>query len=330
MMMEKHNINSGRMSIKNINDIQLLDDDPVLSGKLDRYMRARFDLEEVRNDPMINKIRSETGRMISDYRQNSENEKFIRNAFSEITADLRVENEINEIKFVSGKSNINDLSAEWVEEWHRKKQMHNVPTKADEERKSFVNAGINQEKAEPVLPVHTKTKKKSLYLRYISLSAAAVLGALVLINSLMPSSDPNRIFNSYYQPFDALSPITRGENNNSIAVYASAIRDYKSGNYEKAASGFSQMTPGDPSFNSTFFYLGLTDLATGNFEKAIDSFSEEIKLNGEFYKESQWYLGLAYLKNGNNLKAAECFKYLSASKGYYRERSEKILRLLKK
>jgi tetratricopeptide (TPR) repeat protein len=313
-------------------DIQFIDDDPVLSGKINRYMRARFDLEEVKNDPMVDKIRSETGRMISDYRQNCENENFIRNAFSEIATDLRVENEINEIKFVSGKSNINDLSAEWVEEWHRKKQMNNVPTKADQERKSFISANIIQEEiaSTPVLPLHKNTKKRSLYIRYISLSAAAVIGAMILINGLMPSSDPDKIFSSYYQPFNALSPITRGENNNSIAIYASAIKDYKSGNYEKAAAGFSKMTASDPSFNSTFFYLGLTDLATGNFEKAIGRFSEELKQKGEFYKESQWYLGLAYLKTGNNLKATECFEYLSGSKGFYSERSEKILRLLKK
>ena len=77
------------------------------------------------------------------------------------------------------------------------------------------------------------------------------------------------------------------------------------------------------------FYLGITQIALGDYNQAITVLAGVANQAGELTKEARWYLGLAYIKAGNRAKASECFELLAQSSGFYRERSEKILRRLK-
>ena len=101
-------------------------------------------------------------------------------------------------------------------------------------------------------------------------------------------------------------------------TYASAIESYKLGDYQRAATGFSEAVLRDSSFISPRFFMGLTYLALENYNQAINLLSGVVNDSGEYGKEARWYLGLAYLKTGNKAKAAECFKLLAQSTGFYR------------
>lgn len=309
-------------------DILINSEDLALFGDISIYAKALSDIEDVKKDPSVDKTRTAVNGMISDYnktlsenRENRENVKFIRNAFSE-----------NEIKPDIRNSDIKEITAEWVREWHRNKQMSGATDSKAEEIKDFINSSLKSEvaaSAEEIQPTTKRIFSRSLYIRYISLLAASLVGAVILFKTLLPSSNPEKVFNTYYKSFDAVSPVTRSINSDAGGIYTSAIGNYKSGDYQSAATGFSKAVLNDPSFGSPRFFLGLTDMALGNYDQAVSQLTTAVNGSGEYVKEAQWYLGLAYLKAGNTLKASACFEDLAHSDGFYRERSEKILRRLK-
>jgi TolA-binding protein len=288
--------------------------------------------------------------MVSFYSRstaNKEKESFIRNNFDKQERESTLTNEIANIRLEINENKLNEITADWVREWHEKKQKIGVPDKKSEEIRSFITDAINTPVGDPeqtpannsqsiideniviksISTAPAKGRNRSLFIRYSSLAAAALLGVFILIRTLIPSSDTTQIFESNYMPFDAMSTITRGINNDD--AYSNSIEKYKTGDYQTAALGFAAALKNDPSSISTQFYLGLTNLALKNYEQAENLLSKVVNNSGEFGKEARWYLGLTYLETGNKLKATECFKFLAGTQGFYTERSEKILRRLK-
>jgi tetratricopeptide (TPR) repeat protein len=298
--------------------------DPLLAAGIDEFMRAKMDIEDVLKDPMLGKTRIQVKTMEADHLIKSENTKFIKEALSESFTESKAGRDISEIKAETKNSDIYEISTEWVEEWQRRKRSETTQSHGDRERSDFISDALSSEVDEPI----TTYRRKST-LKYFSLSAAAIVGVIVMINILKPSSDPDRIFASFYKPFDALSPISRGENLDVSIIYNDALSNYESGNFEKAESGFAKSAAIDPSYGSPDFFLGLTNLAMENYKEAISHFSEESAHDGNFHKETVWFLGLTYLKTGNKANAINCFKELAASKGYYSVRSASILRRLR-
>jgi TolA-binding protein len=315
-------------------------DDPVLTVEINDYMRTQFDLDEIMNDPALEEIRSETSNIINSRKSGviNINEAKNRNFISDALLNApgrKIYDDIQDIRLDLSKTNIEDISAEWVNDWHRKKQMQGGVSK---ERTDFISAAlesdgtteqlntVNLNESTVSIPSTGEKTGRTRMLRFVSLSAAAVLGAVLIIKSLQPT-DPQKLFSSYYEPFSAVSPVVRGTNSNEL--YISAMDSYKAGDYQNAEQAFKQSANMNPSFGSPVFYLGLTALETGEYNAAITNLDSVIKGSGAYSKEAKWYLGLAYLRTDNKEKARKCFEELAASSGYYKERSEKILRRLK-
>ena len=318
------------------NDLVADSDDSALFENIGDYMKGRLDLEDVSNDPALTDTKKAVKKMISDYTKNisgnKENEKFIREIFSGEESETGLTDEIEFIKQEIDNNKLNDITAEWVKEWHEQKQKIRLSDPKTKEISDFITGAINSTSSEPVNRMNDVSEKgsgRSLFVRYATLSAAALIGIFILIRTLLPSSDPDKLFNSYYKPFNAISPVTRSLNSNETDNYSSAIESYKTGQYESAATGFTSVLEKDASVASPQFFLGLSQLALGNYDRAINLLSGVVNVSVEYGKEARWYLGLAYLKTANKQKAAECFEYLARSDGFYRDRSEKILRRLK-
>jgi tetratricopeptide (TPR) repeat protein len=332
-------------------DLNFNNEDSELFETIGDYMKGRSDLNDVMNDPDYLKTKKIVRSMISvnnGSSLNKENDLFIRNSFER--GDLK--KEISGIRLEIDQKKINEITADWVKEWHERKQKLGMNDPKMDERRSFIfeamqdserldqDTGIRaqgmKENVETLLTVSSnaekssernKTLRRSLIIRYSSFAAAAVLGAFMIIKTLSPSQ-PEGLFTSYYKPYELKSVVTRGSENTSN-TFSKAIEDYKSGNYQTAALGFNQALQADPLSVSKKFYLGLSELAIQNYDEAANLLSSVVSNSAEFSKEARWYLGLAYLEKGNDAKAAECFKYLAENKGYYSERAEKILRRLK-
>ncbi|MGA2405629.1 MAG: hypothetical protein ABSF81_02630 [Bacteroidales bacterium] len=307
-------------------DLMADSDDSALFRTISEYMKGCLDVEDVKNDPALSVTEEAVRGMISGYNKNisgnKDNEKFIREAFSEAASEENLIDEISQIKQEIGDNKLKEITAEWVKEWHENKQRDGGRDSKTEEIRDFITSSINSEEIKPV-------KIRPLFVRYASLAAAALIGAFILIKTLLPSYNPENLFTSYYKPFEAISPVTRSMNNNEPDIYSSAIGSYKTGDYERAAKGFADVIQKDPTVMSPRFFMGLTELALGNYDQTINLLTGVVNDSGEYGKESRWYLGLTYLKTGNKPKATECFENLAKSTGFYRDRSEKILRRLK-
>ena len=301
-------------------------DDQTIFESIGDYMKGKFDLEDVLNDNAFQSTRLAVKEMITDYNinksQNSENEKFIRDIFSDEFSEDNLSDEIKSIKQEINNNKLNEITADWVREWHEKKQKIGNPDPKSEEIRNFITDAISSPGKEPV-------KSRNLFIRYASFAAAALIGVFILLRTLLPTSNPEKLFSTYYKPFEALSSVTRSINNTEADKYSAAIESYKSGDFQKSAAEFAVISEKSPSAVSARFFLGLSQLSLGNYGQAENLFAGVIDEQGEYTKEARWYLGLAYLKTNNKQKAEECFTILASSDGYYREPSEKILRRLK-
>jgi len=332
--------------IRNINNKQSMNgsgidplfeiNDLVLFETIGEYMKGWLDIEDVKNDPAFAVANETVKDMISDYKKNipgkKENEKFVRETLSSEAKIDSLSDELDIIRKEISEHKLNELTSEWVKEWHKKKQMTGVIDPEREEIRNFITGSINSATNEPERIMNTGAKKVSgrgHFARYASLAAAALIGVFILIRTLLPSSDTSKLFNAYYKPFDAVSPVTRSINSNATENFGAAIESYRTGNYQKAAIGFAELLQQDQFVVSSQFFLGLSQLAINNYDQAINLLAATANNTGEYGKEAKWYLGLAYLKTANKQKAAECFEYLASTGGFYRERSEKILRRLK-
>jgi tetratricopeptide (TPR) repeat protein len=298
-------------------------------------MKGRSDLEDVRNDTAFSETMASVSLMMSeiDAKNGSEgNVDFIREALASKATEEELKIEVGLIKKEAEENKLNEITAEWVREWHERKQKAVSGNAETENITDFVTAALNSSdrgQSEPVSEVSIKRSSRTAFVKYFSFAAAAIAGVFILIRTLLPSSDPGEIFSSYYKPFEAISTITRGLNTNEPDNYSAAIKSYMEGDYPAATAGFEGVSENDPSYASSRFYAGLSQLALGNYNKAIPLLSDNLAMSGEYGKEARWYLGLAYLKASDKEKASECFRFLSSSDGFYRERSAKILRRLK-
>jgi TolA-binding protein len=312
-------------------------DDNGLFREISSFMRAKADIEDVMNDPALSAARDSVKEMISEYKKgvaekgtSVKNEIYIKESLSESVNTSSKKDDFIDFKDPSD-SDISLLTADWVKEWHRQKQSAVAPDPKAEERKDFITAALKAEPAEVQEEVKETRKKgisRSLFIRYISLSAAAVVGAVIIINTLIPSS-ADKLFDSYYTPFEAVSPVTRSAAGTIDEIYASAITSYKSGDYKSANAGFTEANLKNPASEAPLFYMGLTNIELGNISQAVTELATVAAGSGEYVKDSQWYLAMAYLKSGNKLKAEEYLSRLAESPGYYRDRSAKLLRRLK-
>ena len=321
-------------------------EDSAIFESFGEYFKGRLDLEEVRNDPSLPDIEKAVSEMLTDYRENSskrkDDENFIKDNLTEINREKQISDEISDIKFEIHRSNVNELTAEWVKEWHEKKKREVTRGSKTEEIRDFVIGSLKAEKSEPEIkpdekedqseveiPRNVKGKKRSLLISYISLSAAAVIGTFIVIKTLLPSSDPGKLYSSYYKPFDVISSVTRDGAAVKQDGYSAAIEQYRLGDYQTAAAGFSNVLRNDTSATAACFFMGITQVASGNYNQAVNLLGTVAGRQGEYYKEALWYLGLASLKTGEKERAVKCFDLLAKSSGFYSERSAEILRRLK-
>jgi len=318
-------------------DASFSEENNALFEKIGNYLKGELEIEEIKNDHGYAAADNAVKQMLFDYRHNmhnKENEKFIREALSGRNYEMKMkeEEEVKEIREEINRSNLDRISSEWVREWHIKKQGNVEREARKKEIKEFITSSLKQELNFTSQKNGHRRKIRSgrlFFIRYISLAAAVIAGAVIILKVLLPTDDPGRLFNRYYGPIEAISPVTRGLGNNEADIWASAVRNYNDGNYQTASTGFSDLTEMDPSSAAPRFFMGMTHLGLGEYDKAATLLEAVAGEQGEYSKEARWYLGLAYLKAGNITGAAECFENLVQSPGFYSERSEKILRRLK-
>ena len=311
-------------------------EDSALFDSFGYYMKGRLDLDEVRSDPSLHEIEKDVKAMISDYNLNRSKRtvdgKFIREIFDGPINDENIAEDIEKIRLEINENNINELASGWIKEWDEKKSKDGGKDSKTEKLIEYVSGSLGSEVCEPELKLNISEPlrgTRSTMIRYLSFSAAAIIGAFILIKTLLPVSDPGKLYDTYYEPFNVISSVTRDAGSGTTDNFAAALESYKKENYQAAVTGFSKLIYSGNEVIPSQFFLGITEMALENFDESIGLLSSVANGSGEYRKEAVWYLGLAYLRNGEKDKAAGCFDQLAQSMGFYSERSEKILRRLR-
>jgi TolA-binding protein len=338
MNIKSRNINGNRSKLQGDDPagFTVISEDEALFGNISDVMRGYFDIEDVKNDPSYHQANEEAGKIVAGY--NSEAlkhepySKFVKDSIKEEKENQDLDNEITAMQYESSKNDLDKVTAEWVGEWHQKHQKSNTFDAKGRERKDFIANSL--QKTDPDISgkdeaVTLKQRKSSIFLRYALPAAAAVIGALLIVRTLLPSQNTDTLYARNFEAPAAISPVIRGDNSNVSASYLRAIEDYNNANYQAAAAGFSLAIQHDNTDNSSLYYMGITQMELGNYDQAITILENVISRQGEYLKEATWYLGLAYLKTGSTEEASVCFKTLAGSPGYYHDRAGKLLRRLR-
>jgi len=312
-----------RNSTENMWDSRILqDEDIVLRDMVDDFFRAERDILEVRCDPAYAETDEKVKTMLADHkrgRHSIETQRFICGNLNE---------EIREIKEEIKSNRLDELSSAWVSEWHKKRQQNGAQTR---EIREFIAKSLTEAEKQGNTPSPRKKEPSriSLIIRHVSAAAAILTGVIFVVATLVNHGDPGRLFDKYYEPVPAISPVTRNMNVIAANIWLEAVSDYNKGDYSMAVAAFTELVSRDASLAPPRFYLAMSHLSLGNTNLASQLLREIADTRGEYSGEARWYLGLAYLKEGDKEKAAACFESLSKTSGYYSERSTKILRRLK-
>ena len=241
-----------------------------------------------------------------------------------------LEDEINDIRMERGKKDIDKVTEGWVKDWMEKGQKNTDTDDRSRERKEYILNSLAETDSEMnfrTLPA--KSAGKSLFLRFALPAAAAITGALILIKTLLPSWNPDKLYAKFYEPLNAVSPVTRSAEVGLSGSYASAVENYINHNYQAAALGFLEVIQQDDQNVPSRFFMGISQMELGNYDQAVKMLEDVVSRQGDYLKEARWYLGLAYIKTGSKEKAAGCFEILAGTPGYYNLRAREILHRLR-
>jgi hypothetical protein len=317
-------------------DMMLSPRDSALFGTISNYMTGCLDIEDVKSDPLFKETDDAAREMISGFDNKAPMHmpyaKFIRENFTGENEEEKLADEINDIKRESTENNLVKITAGWVREWDENRLNGVSPDAMSDERKEFITNALVEAESDFERSAHAgkrKSLKKIFSARLALPAAAALIGAFFLIKLLLPSYNPDKLFEKYYEPMSAISPVTRSADAGGAKNYASAIESYNKKNYQAATIAFSDAILKDPLNMSSRFFMGIAQMELGNYDQAENILENVISRQSEYLKEARWYLGLAYIKTGNTQKAHECFEILAKSPGFYSGRAEKILRRLR-
>ena len=296
----------------------LREDDARLLEMAGSYLRAGFDTGEAKGDSGYAEASDLASGIVTEYlskaTRNREIERFVTESFSAGKEMEMAEEE-------AGRSGIDGAALQMVHEWEAKgsggksKEIHDFVTGSSDEK----TAGRKPEKS-----LNLKN-----YFKWISLAAAALLGVFVVTKVLLNSADTGRLFRKYYEPMKVVSPVTRGSNPGDLKVFQQAIKDYQSGSFEPALTGFTSLALNDTANVSARFFAAIANIAAGNYSEAEPQLKNLSTRLFEFSTETTWYYGLVLLKNGKAKEAVGCFEKLEHSEGYYSSRAADILRRLR-
>ncbi|MGB8492484.1 MAG: tetratricopeptide repeat protein [Bacteroidales bacterium] len=297
------------------------------------YLRAFNDITDVRNDPGYQQANELAVSLISSQGEAHQyNEKDLNFVIDSLSGQRETDSLKNEMEVLNElfASELDKTASAWVTDWNDKKINGDPDPEATLERRDFITMSLDNKVKEKDDQPKRSWKVRSLkspLIRYLAL-AAVFAGAFLVIRSLLPL-DSQELFNKYYQPYTAVSSISRSQNATVDNNFNLAVGNYRSGNYEMAAQLFSRTTLNSSHSGQSKFYLGLTEIGLKDPAKAVSILKEVAGTQGEYSGDARWYLGLAYLLEGNKEKAAESFKMLYQSGGFYSKPSKKILRRLR-
>jgi len=163
-----------------------------------------------------------------------------------------------------------------------------------------------------------------------STAIAATITMLIAIRFFAPFTNPDRLFQVYYEPLDASDYSQRGGANDLDQNLSEGINSYIHGNYEQSNLLFNQMGSDYGNQPEIQLFNSLTYMGLEQYSAARDILDGYVESNYRYLAEATWYLSLCYLKTGDVAKARELLSQLDAYDGMYKEDAQSLERKLRR
>lgn len=169
------------------------------------------------------------------------------------------------------------------------------------------------------------SRKKTKLILITTLGLAASLLLVITLRFLLPTSNPEALFASYYKSYPNYVVNVERSNSKLNNLYTQSFHHYEQGNYTKAIEGFKQILT-QTSEVEVAFYLSLSYVAIDSFEKALPLLVQTTKAPAHRFSEpAYWYAALTALRLDKKKEAKYWLEQLAKKSGSYSSKASQLL-----
>lgn len=241
--------------------------------------------------------------------------------------DTQVGNAYLEVPDNSG-ADIGELIAERMICRHEKKYPDGFGV-TDQERAKFRNLLRD---VDPDVDESNDKVSEPISLRkwfYPLAAAAAIIIAILVINSTPWIKSPEALFNKYYQPFNEANFVDRKGVDEVQEAFQKAVQFYRNEDFVAASMAFRELAEYDLVLEDAVFFLGLSLLGEGLYNEAADQLEVYLSSYSLYDAEASWYLALCYLKLEDFEKCDQQLQGLTSSPRRMGRDANELLRRLR-
>lgn len=203
--------------------------------------------------------------------------------------------------------------------------IHFYGTSADTKREIAFRKKLSQSMYENEKSEKQNRKLTPRIYSVISLMAAAMVAALVII--LNPAPDLNELIDAYYRPVS--DPVFEKVNGTTRSNMSSAMALFKQGNYKESSSLAYEEMKNNPEALEIQLLFALASYEAGDFSEAESQLLSLIeKDKKEIAEAANWYLSLLYIKTSNGKKSKSHLENLTSRENAYQKRAHKLVKLM--
>ena len=171
----------------------------------------------------------------------------------------------------------------------------------------------------------TRSRK---WLRYIPAVAAAI--AILMVVRIWVPNNPDRLFQTYYQPLDAADYSQRSETVNQYPRLTPGIQLYNNRDYDQSLLHFDKLNTEMGGLAEIQLFQALNYMGLEQYENASGALVSYVDNQIRYLPEALWYLTLCYVKTGEYMKALDSVSGLKAYGGQYGEQARQLERKLRR
>lgn len=163
------------------------------------------------------------------------------------------------------------------------------------------------------------------WLAAASISLLFILGAGIIYHFQTRDAIENRLYASYYAPYDYTDSYILNSSSFNIAK-----QKYMDGEYINALALLQSLSPSLSIEVERDFFIGLSLMEIGKYNTAVEYFEQVLnnQKGFEYIPQIRWYMGLCYLKLGNKEKAIETFNTIVQNNDYNYKKANRIIKKL--
>jgi hypothetical protein len=245
---------------------------------------------------------------------------------------VEMEREISHDPLLSDSYQLNMQVKDYLQAKIQLEEMKSDPQLEDAEKLADMAFDIESHHESHHEPIPIRPKRNRI--RNMAFAAAIAASATIIITvGIIPSNiNQDRLFDRYYEPFEASDYSQRGEANETYKEIAIGINNYVEGNYLQSIDQFGTLAL-DPLIQSEVqYYTALSYLGLGQFQSAQSLLESVLNGDNRFQAETLWYLSLCYLKTGEFNEANAVLGQLEIYDGLYKKDAQilrkKLLRFI--